>query len=188
MSSLNRATLIKIHMLLAAFIFPVALMFVITGGLYTWEFKGSYETVTHAISLAERMEKDQQKLLALARRELERLKVPLPSGKAGVKSAGTSYYLEWTGSNRDVILQPTSDPLTAELQVKDTSWYRHFVQLHKAKGGQAFKVYAAILAISLLTILTTGFLMAWQMPKYRKLAATFSAAGIITFMAMVLSD
>ena len=32
MPLLNRVTLMKIHMLLAAFIFPVALMFLITGG------------------------------------------------------------------------------------------------------------------------------------------------------------
>ena len=33
-SALNRANLVKIHMLLAAFMFPVACMFLITGGFY----------------------------------------------------------------------------------------------------------------------------------------------------------
>jgi hypothetical protein len=42
----------------------------------------------------------------------------------------------------DVIIEPTSQPLIAKLKVKNTSWHRQFVQLHKAKGGIPFKVYA----------------------------------------------
>jgi hypothetical protein len=59
------------------------------------------------------------------------------------------------------------------------------VQLHKAKGGQLFKVYAAILAVSLFIILFSGFIMAWQVPKYRKLALIFSTAGISMFLLMI---
>ena len=102
-----------------------------------------------------------------------------------MKTGGTSFKLEWTGSDKDVVLEPTADSLSAKLTVKDTTWYRHLVQLHKAKGGQLFKVYAAVLAVSLAIILFSGFLMAWQVPKYRKLAAIFSTAGIGTFLLMV---
>jgi len=59
------------------------------------------------------------------------------------------------------------------------------VQLHKAKGGQLFKVYAAILAVSLFTILLSGFLMAWGVPKYRKMALTAALVGTGLFIAMV---
>ena len=58
--------------------------------------------------------------------------------------------------------EPTSDELFAKLTISETTWYRNLVQLHKAKGGQLFKVYAAGLAISLFIILLSGFLMAWQ--------------------------
>ena len=64
--------------------------------------------------------------------------------------------LEWTGSSKDVILEPTDKKLIAKLTVKHTTWYRHLVQLHKAKGGNPFKVYAAILAISLALLLASG--------------------------------
>lgn len=172
-------------MLLAAFIFPVACMFLVTGGLYTWEIKGSYESEVHIISLTRPLAPDQQQLKTLVQRELEKLSIATPSGSAKVKKGGTSFKLEWTGSDRDVVLEPTSDRLSAKLQIKETTWYRHLVQLHKAKGGQLFKIYAAILAISLFIILLSGFIMAWQVPKYRKLALIFSAAGICIFLLMI---
>ena len=59
------------------------------------------------------------------------------------------------------------------------------MQLHKAKGGQLFKFYAAILAVSLFSILLSGFLMAMQIPKYRKMSMVAALAGIGLFIAMV---
>jgi hypothetical protein len=185
MPLLNRVTLMKIHMLLAAFIFPVALMFLITGGLYTWGVKGAYVSDVYMIELAQPLTQDQPELQALVERELRERSIDFPSGAAKVKKGGTSFQLEWTGSARDVVLAPTPDGTMAELTIKETTWYRHLVQLHKAKGGQLFKIYAAILAVSLFTILLSGFVMAWQIPKYRRLALVFSILGICMFLLMV---
>jgi len=181
----NRQTLIKIHMLLAAFIFPVALMFLVTGGLYTWGIKGSYVSQSYEMQLDTPLTDDQAMLVELTETELQRLSIALPSGKAKVKKIGPSFQLEWTGAARDVVLEPTANPLVAALTVKETTWYRNFVQLHKAKGAQQFKVYAAILAVSLFTILLSGFLMALGVPKYRKMALAAALAGIGLFIAMV---
>ena len=172
-------------MLLAAFVFPVAFMFLLTGGLYTWGVKGSYESESYDIALEQPLSADLDVLLELTNDELQRLGVASPTGKAKVKKLGTSFQLEWTGSKRDVILAPISDPLVGRLIIKETTWYRNLVQLHKAKGGVVFKVYAAILAVSLFVILFSGFLMAWQVPKYRRLALIFSAGGFVTFFAMI---
>ena len=185
---LNRAVLTKIHMLLAAFVFPVAFMFLVTGGLYTWGVKGSYESASYDIALEQPLSADLDLLLDLTNNELQRLDVTAPTGQAKVKKLGTSFQLEWTGSKRDVILAPVSDPLVGRLIVKETSWYRNFVQLHKAKGGMLFKVYAAILAISLFIILFSGFLMAWQVPKYRRQALIFSVGGFAIFFAIVAAS
>jgi hypothetical protein len=182
---MNRVLLTKIHMLLAAFMFPVALMFLITGGFYTWGVSGSYDSQSYDVALAQPLTADQELLLELTLAELQRLAVPLPSGAAKVKRTGTSFQLEWTGSKRDVILEPVSDPLVARLVVKNTTWYRNLVQLHKAKGGVFFKIYAAMLAVALFTILFSGFLMAWQVPKYRRQALVFAGAGAGLFVAMV---
>ena len=182
---MNRATLTKIHLLLAAFVLPVACMFLLTGGLYTWDIKGSYQSEIYDVELSQPLVADVLQLTQLASQALQRLGVEHPSGGAVLKRAGTSFQLEWTGSARDVVLEPTENPLLAQLVVKETSWYRHFVQLHKAKGGQLFKVYAVIWAVALLAILISGFLLAWQVPKYRLLAVVCAGAGMLTFVLMV---
>ena len=102
-----------------------------------------------------------------------------------MKKGGTSFKAEWTGSRRDVTLEPTDAELTAKLTVKNTTLYRNLVQLHKAKGGQLFKIYAALLAISLFTILSTGFILAFQVPKYRSPAIFAAILGVALFLAMV---
>lgn len=184
MAVINRATLTQVHLLLATFMFPVALMFLLTGGLYTWDIKGEYDSQTHMVPLASPLVADADQLKALAERELRRLGVALPSGGHGVRKAGTSFQLEWTGAERDVVLEPTTDELNARLVIKETGWHRHFVQLHKAKGGSLFKVYAAALAVALFVILLSGFLLAWQVPRYRRLAAGCAIAGFATFVLL----
>jgi hypothetical protein len=185
---IDRATLTRLHMLLAAFIFPAILMFLVTGGFYTWGIKGSYQDSVHDVSLDEPLSADAAKLQALVEAELRRLAIAPPSGAAKVKKGGTSYTLEWTGASRDVVLEPTADPAVARLTVKDTTWYRKLVQLHKAKGGQVFKVYAALLATSLLLILCTGYIIALQSPRLRKSALAASMVGVVTFVLVVAAS
>jgi hypothetical protein len=72
----------------------------------------------------------------------------------------------------------------AKLTVKETSWYRNLVQLHKAKGGVVFKVYAAFFAFVLGMLLISGFMMAWQTPKLKQITLGAFAAGIISFLVI----
>lgn len=188
MTTSNRLALIKVHMLLAAFIFPAALMFLVTGGFYTWDIKGSYSKEVHIIELSKPLVADENQLNGLMKQELEKLSIEPPSGNAKIKKGGTSFKAEWTGSKRDVVFEPTADPMSAKLIVKETTWYRQLVQLHKAKGGQLFKVYAATLAVSLFAILSTGFILALQIPKFRKSATYAALAGIAMFLVMVSSS
>lgn len=185
MSTSTRIILVKVHMLLAAFIFPAIVMFLVTGGFYTWGVKGSYSDEVHLIELRGPLSADVGQLQKLIVRELGNLGIEVPSGKVKLKKAGTSFKAEWTGSKRDVILEPTAEQLTARLTVKETTWYRSLVQLHKAKGGQLFKVYAAVLAFSLFAILSTGFFIALGIPRHRKSAISASMAGIALFLVMV---
>ncbi len=182
----SRLVLIKIHMLLAAFMFPAALMFLLTGGLYTWSIKGSYESVSEPVTLTAPLQQDEAVLADIVKQELGQRGIDYPSGKAKIKQGGLSYKYEWTGSRRDVVLEPTEDPRVATLTIKETTWYRNLVQLHKAKGGQLFKVYAAALAVSLFAILLSGFIVAWQIPRYRGQAIAATLAGIGCFLLAVL--
>jgi hypothetical protein len=188
MGILNRSTLMKAHAVLAAFILPVAIMFFVTGSFYTWGVKGSYETTAYKLHLQKPIQGELAELVTLATKELKKRNLEIPSGQAKIKRIGDSFRLEWTGSDKDIILEPTAQQLIAKLEIKNTSWYRQFVQLHKAKGGTPFKVYAAAFASALLLLLITGFIMAWQTPKLRKLTLFSASLGIVVFFAMVSSS
>jgi hypothetical protein len=182
---ITRLQIMKVHALLAAFIFPVAIMFMITGALYTWGIKGSYTKTVYDIQLTEELQPDLAILTALAIFELDKLKLSHPSGEAKVKSIGSNFMLEWTGSSKDINLEAIDNNSMAKLTVKETSWYRNLVQLHKAKGGIVFKIYAAVFAIALGLILISGFMMAWQAPKLKRLTIGAFVAGIGSFLVMI---
>jgi hypothetical protein len=175
----------KIHALLAAFILPIAIMFMITGSLYTWGIKGNYDNEVFEISLNKPINADIGELTKLAESELNTLKITTPEGKPKLKVFGSHILLEWTGSSKDLILEPTDNNLVAKLTVKHTSWYRNLVQLHKAKGGTAFKVYAVIFAVVFGILLVSGFIMAWQTPKLKVATLASSLIGFISFAALV---
>lgn len=179
---MNRLFLMKAHALLAAFILPAAIMFAITGALYTWGQKGSYAKEVHEISIQTPLNADLKALTALAESELNKLSASFPEGKPKLKVYGNHFLLEWAGSSKDVILEPTNNALTAKLTVKNTTLYRSLVQLHKAKGGTVFKVYAAAFSIALGIILLSGFMMAWQTPTLRKTTLITSLVGAISFV------
>ncbi len=181
---LARKTLIVVHTVLAGFFLPMGLMYAVTGGLYGLGVKGGYTTVEHTVALDQPLTSELSTLVALTESELAARDLAFPSGSAGVKKGGTSFYLEWTGSNRDVQLHPTADPLAATLKVKDTGVHRFFVQLHKAKGGELFKWFAALWMIGLVLLFVTGGIMAFAIKSYRPLAGLSVAAGVFVFVAL----
>lgn len=178
-------TLLNIHLILAAWLFPIALMFALTGGLYTLSIKSGYTERVESVALAAPLTADLAGLTAAATAALAERGEELPSGSASVRKAGTSFELEWTGVARDVTLRPTSDPARAELIVKDTKPWRHFVQLHKAKGNALARAISVTWAIGLIVILGTGLLMALNVRVYRGRLLGAGAAGIATFLAYV---
>ena len=182
---MNRLQLMKIHALLAAFILPTVIMFAVTGSLYTWGIKGSYTDDVYEVNLNEPLSADATALTKLAESELKALDISAPEGKPKLKTFGSHFRLEWTGSSKDLILEPTDNDRVAELTVKHTSWYRSLVQLHKAKGGVPFKIYATIFAVALGMLLVSGFIMALQTPKLRSTTLVSTLIGFISFIAFI---
>ncbi len=178
-------TLITIHTILAAFFLPVGLMFAITGGLYTLEITGNYHKTESRIQLQEPLPTELSALVAMAERELLQRSVAFPTGSASIIQEGTSYYFKWTGSRRDVEIHPSTHENTALLKIKETSPYRSFVQLHKAKGGGWFKAYAVVWSLGLIGLFLTGGVMAYFSRPYRKVALIAFGAGLASFVLAV---
>lgn len=182
---MNRMKLMKVHVIVAAFILPVAIMFMVTGALYTWGVKGNYTSDIYEVQLSKPIQADVSELMKITQLELDNLVTSYPEGQPKLKVYGSHFLLEWTGSSKDVILEPTDNLLIAKLTVKYTSWYRNLVQLHKAKGGIAFKVYAVVLAIFIGVLLVSGFVLALQTPKLKRLALVASLVGLCSFIIFV---
>lgn len=173
-------------MLTAAFLFPAILLFLATGAFYSWGIKGDYVSDEYRVALTAPLTKDKDALQGVAAAELARLQIAPPTGQASVKSIGDSYQLEWTGTRRDVLLDPTEDATVAKLTVKNTGWHRWLVQMHKAKGGTAFKIYAVVVALGLFFLVVSGLLMAWRVRAMKRPAVLASLAGLGVFVGIAL--
>lgn len=176
--------LIIIHTVLAAFFLPMGIMYAITGGLYGLGITGGYHTTQTTIQLQAPLNGELSTMVALAEAELARAGVAPHSGGASIKTGGTSYFLEWTGTQRDVQLHPTNDPLIATFKLRETGTHRYFVQLHKAKGGTLFKWFAAVWMVGLVALFLTGGVMAFMAKPYRRLAAITAVTGVVVFACM----
>jgi hypothetical protein len=177
-------TLVVLHVVLASFYLPMGVMYAITGGLYGLGIKGGYETVETSVATDAPVAKELSQLVAIAEEALRDRGLADPTGSAGIKSSGTSFHLEWTGTERDVEVHPTEDPMVAKVRIKDTSAYRRLVQLHKAKGGELFKWFAATWMAGLVALFVTGGLMAYARKPFRRLALVASLLGIAAFVVL----
>ena len=183
---ITRMQLMKVHTVLAAFIFPVAIMFMITGALYTWGVKGSYSNEIYSIPYGQELKPELASLKAFTERELDKLQLDYPTGKSKIKDKTDGFIFEWSGSSKDITLESTNEASIAKLTVEHATWYRNLVQLHKAKGGVVFKVYGTFFALAMGFILFSGFMMAWQAPKLKRITIGAFVAGIGSFLIMVL--
>lgn len=185
----KRITLIKLHLVMAAISLSLVTMFLITGGLYTLDYKPSSYSKEYRVTLSEPMKRDYQQLKALARVELEKLGLEAPLGKAKLKSDRKrhAYKLEWAGSNHSISLRPSSiNSSVAVIKVKTPSWYNRFMRLHKGKGGDLFDIFSIVASVVLLLILLSGVILGLQIPTFRMLTLYSLSGGFLLFTALVI--
>jgi hypothetical protein len=182
---MNRKFLMVSHTIIAAFIMPITLMFLITGSLYTWGIKGETIQATYTFTIDEASApKTDAELLSTLINHLVTNKMPIPSGEPSFRPGKTRSSISWSGSNAEISFS-VSENLEAKLDLRESTFYRRFVQLHKGKGGEGFKYYAMVLASGLLLLLFSGYGMALQLKQYRKLAIYTTIFGFAFFVLMV---
>jgi hypothetical protein len=182
----NRTLLTKLHLGFAAFMFPAVLMFLITGGLYTWGNKGEwYEESASIVLNAPLTQQSEGDITSLAVQQLVERDLPIPSGALTV-TEGEGASLSWIGARSEISISQGETPLVANVDVKEASFHRWLVQLHKAKGSTVFKVYASFLATVLFLLVASGIAMGLQVKAMRKLTIGSSIAGLAAFVGFVL--
>jgi len=184
MSVVNRQQLIKIHTILATLIFPVALLFLITGALYTLHIEGDYQETSIKVELPTNFQPSLVSTQALVVAQLQQHNISLPTSEPSFKQQGQNVRLRWGGADISADFKFSLHATTATIKIYDADWYQRFARLHKADGGESFKYYAIFMSISLLLLLISGFMMAWQVPKHKALAARSTLIGIVLFVIL----
>lgn len=173
------------HVLFAGFFLPVAIMFAVTGGLYTFKITGAYETRHAEKALVLGAEPKVDELQRIAQEWLMEIQGLEPSGTPSVRKLGTSWAFDWPGVRREFTFEPTTREGVYKATYKEASWHRIFVQLHKAKGGLPFKVLAAMMAIGLIFLFASGVAMAYLQPRLRRVLYISLAFGTALFIGAI---
>lgn len=177
-----KQTLLKLHLIFGSFFLPMGIMFALTGGLYTWGIYGNYVTQNEVIGLDAPAVAELGSLVKTAEDFLQKHSLKPPTGTPSVKKMGTSWRLEWTGTHLDLLIEPTENPLELNASAKKTSVHRFFVQLHKAKGGIAFKILAGFFAFGLVGLFVSGLMLAQNHPRFKRLWWASTVLGILAFI------
>lgn len=185
---MNRSTLVHIHLFFAAVLLPFILMLGITGGLYVWGVKGSVEETRYIIPISQPLKQDSKYLHEWLEDVLEIRGIDEPSGRGKLITEGLSYYYQWTGSSRSVIVAPTEDIDYGELVIQENGFYRYLVQLQQGKGGLIFNVYIALVALGLLFLSLSGLVMALRMVRFKMLTQRYLILGSMMFVISVLAS
>ncbi len=184
---INRYQIIRIHMLLAAFLLPIAIMYFISGALYTLDIKGHIDKQEIILQLKQPFAPNLDFLTQVTKKSLLERKVPLPTGEPTLKKRHGTYELRWGDLEHVVKLQPTHDTMTAKLTIKERSFLTQIMRIHRAQAGSVFKVFAIILVIGLIIMFATGIYMAQAVPKLRQPAILAIAIGLLTFLGLILA-
>ena len=182
----TRAQLINLHLIVASFFLPFALMFLVTGALYTISIKGTSIARQETVALTAPLPTELGPLVTAASAVLKEKGIAQPTGDASLRKVGSAVQLEWGGTSRDVTFRQGPLPTEAVLEIKEHTAYRKLVQLHKAKGNVFAKAVSIVWAIGLALIFASGIPMAFASPKHRKLALISGALGMVLFATYFL--
>jgi hypothetical protein len=181
-ASTMRATVIKLHLFVAAFFAPILLMVALSGGLYLIGSKGTTERVALAVPETIVFDEGATDLKAEVSDLLRQLGQP------------TDFeYLKTSG--KTLITRPTSRTgfeITrneAGLSVTEVrpDWIKTIVELHTGHGPTVFKTFQKVMAVGLLFIVISGLWLGLTAKGLRQNTLLTSAAGAIIFLLLALS-
>lgn len=175
------------HILLAGVCTPFLILYMVTGILYTFGFKGDYVTTKEQLAPTVIDVSSPDKVREFLSSELQKRGRAIPAGAFNYKQSEGAWQATWVGSKGEHALKQTVDG-GLELTMNDATLHRQLVQLHKAKGGTVFKVAAAIFTAFTLSLFALGLSLAMRTKGMRYEIAFGMGVGIFAlFIAAVLS-
>jgi hypothetical protein len=180
---IQRMSVIRIHTLLACFFMPLAVLYFVSGALYSLHIKGNVEKQVLTITLDQPFAPDLAQLTTSVENALLQRELSLPTGSPSITEKKNSHVFRWGDLKRAVEVKPTDNPLEAELVYRERSLLTQLMRIHKAEAGLLTKIFSLSMVLSLILILATGVFLAVSMPRLRKMALYALGAGFL----MVLS-
>ena len=177
-----RMLVIKIHAILACFFIPMATLYFISGALYSSGIKGHIDKQVYSLELESPFVPDLAQLSALARTALDQRDLPPPGGDPLITQKKGSYQYRWGDLKRLVVIQPTANPLQAELIYRKRSPLVQVMRVHRAEAGSLIRVLSVSMAVALITVLASGVFLAVGIPKLRRTALVALAAGLLVLL------
>ena len=185
--SLNRLVLMKLHLMLAGFFIPLAMIFFIGGVLYTLDIKGEVDKTEIALILEEPFEPNLAVLTEIAQRELIARGFLLPEAEPSLKKKKKGEYtLRWNELGYSVTLKGKLKKYEASLIVRKRSVLTQVMRIHRAEAGVAFKSLSVIFVLGLVLIFASGIYMALAIPKFRQPFFISLLAGSAIMLLLVV--
>ena len=185
---IKRYTLIKAHVILASVVFPITLMFFITGALYISDIDPDVAVEEFRITMNQPLQRDESQLREIAARELAKREISEPLGKSRLKWDRDLdiYYLFWDGENHWLKIRPsTSNAHVAVINLYNPGLYSRFMSLHKGHGKDSFNLFVVVMAIVMLLTLISGMIVGLTLPKLRPYALYSMGSGTLLFFALM---
>lgn len=176
----------QLHMLLAGFILPVAILYFIGGLLYTSDIKGSIDKQEFILQLDEPFKPDLDILFSLTKRALTDNQLPYPDAEPRLKKKKGVYELRWGDLSHYVKLSGRPKDRVATLVFKKRSPLAQMMRIHRADAGIAFKVLSLIMAAGLILIFASGVYMAMSIPRFRKPLIFSISLGMALFVVLLI--
>lgn len=183
---INRFQVMQAHTLLAGFLLPLALLYFVSGALYTLGIKGHIKKQSYTLQLQKPFEPNLEQLLKVTEQALHERRLPSPKGDPLLKRERGNYVLEWSGLRYRVTLKQDKHDRKARLLFRERDFLTQMMRIHRAEAGGLFKFLAIVLVIGLMTILATGIYMVQSVPRLRRPFFIAGAAGMVAFAAFVL--
>jgi hypothetical protein len=179
-----RMLIMKIHAILACFFMPLAILYFISGALYSFDIKGHVDKQVYTLALDRPFAPDLAQLSELAKTALDQRKLSLPTGSPAIKEKKGSYEYRWGDLKRQVVIHPTGNPLQVKLTYRQRSPLTQVMRVHRAEAGSLVRTYSLTMVVSLITILVTGVFLAVGTPKLRRTALVALGAGCLVVLTL----
>ncbi len=183
---IQRLLIIKVHAILACFFIPIALLYFLSGALYSLDIKGRVDKQIHTLALDRPFTPDLAQLSATVTVALQHRELPLPGGQPTIARKKQSYEFRWGDLRRLVVVRPTDDPLQVELVYRQRSPLTQLMRIHRAEAGLLARIFSISMAFSLILILGSGVVLALGMPKLRRTALLALGAGFIAVLSVFI--